>query len=71
MTATTEEHEAYVDSLPAVISHEIVRLAHEHTGRGPTRARITIRDDVVVMVPDQTQTRVTRRWRAGSVSAST
>jgi uncharacterized protein YbcI len=32
------------------ISTSVVRLMHEYTGRGPTKARTTIRDDLVVVV---------------------
>jgi uncharacterized protein YbcI len=34
----------------AAISNAVVRIVHEYTGRGPTKARTSIRDDVVVCV---------------------
>jgi uncharacterized protein YbcI len=37
-------------SLLASISNAVVRIVHEYTGRGPTKARTSIRDDVVVCV---------------------
>src|SRR3954471_10562671 len=36
--------------LLASISRAVVRIIHEYTGRGPTKARTSIRDDVVVCV---------------------
>jgi uncharacterized protein YbcI len=35
-------------SLSAAISNAVVRIVHEYTGRGPTKARTSIRDDVVI-----------------------
>ena len=37
-------------ALYAAISNAIVAIVHEYTGRGPTRARTSIRDDVVVVM---------------------
>ncbi len=39
------------------ISNVIVRLLRENTGRGPTKARTTIRDNVVVVMLEQTLTK--------------
>lgn len=50
MAVSTEESPAYGASLSAVISNGIVRLLREFTGRGPIKARTTIRDDVVVVM---------------------
>lgn len=36
--------------LNSAISNAIVGVVHEYTGRGPTRARTSIRDDDVVVV---------------------
>jgi uncharacterized protein YbcI len=36
--------------LYAALSNAVVRIMHEYTGRGPTTARTSIRDDVVVVV---------------------
>jgi uncharacterized protein YbcI len=50
------------ESQPAVglymaISNAIVKLLRENTGRGPTKARTTIRENVVVVMLDQTLTK--------------
>jgi uncharacterized protein YbcI len=45
----------------AAISNVIVRLMHEHTGRGPTRARTTLGDDLVVCVLADALTNSERR----------
>ena len=48
-----EEH--HVDGpLLAALSNAVVRIVHEYTGRGPTRARASIRDDVVAVVLQET-----------------
>jgi uncharacterized protein YbcI len=44
-------------SLPAAISTAIVRLLREYTGRGPTKARTTIRDNVVLVMLEQSLTK--------------
>jgi uncharacterized protein YbcI len=36
------------------ISNAVVQIVREYTGRGPTRARTSIRDDVVVVVMQET-----------------
>ena len=36
--------------LYAALSNAVVRIVHEYTGRGPTTARTSIRDNVVVVV---------------------
>jgi uncharacterized protein YbcI len=41
----------------AAISNAMVRLLHEYTGRGPTRARTTISDDLIVCVLADTLTK--------------
>jgi uncharacterized protein YbcI len=41
-------------ALYASISNAIVAVVHEYTGRGPTRARTSIRDDVVVVMLQET-----------------
>ena len=45
----------------AAISNAMVRLLHEYTGRGPTRARTTIGDDLIVCVLADTLTRSERK----------
>jgi len=48
-------------SLAAAISNLIVRLFAEYTGRGPNKARTTIRDNVVLCVTQNTMTKGERR----------
>jgi uncharacterized protein YbcI len=48
-------------SVGAAISRHVVRLFAEYTGRGPTKARTTIRDNVVVCVTEDTMTKAERR----------
>ena len=45
----------------AAISNALVQLLHEYTGRGPTRARTTIGDDLVVCVLADTLTKSERK----------
>jgi uncharacterized protein YbcI len=50
---TPEEHQ--VDGpLLAALSNAVVRIVHEYTGRGPTRARTSIHDDVVAVLLQET-----------------
>ena len=44
-------------ALPAAISTAIVRLMRDYTGRGPMKARTTIRDNVVLVMLEQTLTK--------------
>ena len=39
------------------ISNAVVRLLREYTGRGPTKSRTTIRDNVVLVMLEQTLTK--------------
>ena len=48
-------------SLPAAISRHVVRLFSEYTGRGPTKARTMISDNVIVCVTNDTLTKGERR----------
>ena len=41
-------------TLYAAISNAIVGIVHDYTGRGPTRARTSIREDVVVVMLQET-----------------
>jgi uncharacterized protein YbcI len=43
--------------LSLAISNAIVGLLREYTGRGPTKARTTIRDNVVLVMLEQTLTK--------------
>ena len=40
--------------LHAALSNAVVRIVHEYTGRGPSLARTSIRDDVVVVMLQET-----------------
>src|SRR3954466_5259909 len=59
--SSTETHERSPGSLAAAISNLIVRLFSEYTGRGPNKARTTIRDDVVLCVTQNSMTKGERR----------
>jgi uncharacterized protein YbcI len=47
-------------SLYAAISNAVVGIVHDYTGRGPTRARTSIRDDVVLVVLQETMLKAER-----------
>lgn len=47
-------------TLYSAISNAIVGIVHEYTGRGPTRARTSIRDDVVVVMLQETMLKAER-----------
>jgi uncharacterized protein YbcI len=57
MTVSAEEQSRNAESLPAAISTAIVGLLREYTGRGPPKARTTLRDNVVVVMLEQTLTK--------------
>ena len=50
----TDAERAAGGALYSAISNAIVGIVHEYTGRGPTRARTSIRDDVVVVMLQET-----------------
>jgi uncharacterized protein YbcI len=54
--ATETERQAG-NTLYAAISNAIVRCLREYTGRGPMKARTTIRDNVVLVMLEQTLTK--------------
>jgi uncharacterized protein YbcI len=56
MTAQSEQ-EPPGGSLQLSLSNAIVGCVREYTGRGPTRARTTIRDNVVLVMLEQTLTK--------------
>jgi uncharacterized protein YbcI len=56
---TTEERLPGGPTLSA-ISNAAVRIMSEYTGRGPTKARTSIRDDVVLIVMQDTLTKADR-----------
>lgn len=47
-------------SLNAAISNAVVGIVHDYTGRGPTRARTSIRDDIVLVVLQETMLKAER-----------
>jgi uncharacterized protein YbcI len=57
MTTQTDPERQSGSSLTSAISNAIVRLVREYTGRGPTKARTTIRDNVVLVILEQTLTK--------------
>jgi uncharacterized protein YbcI len=60
MASTTTEHRPAGGSIPAAISNAAVRIMAEYTGRGPTKARTSIRDDVVLILMQDTLTKAER-----------
>src|SRR4051812_23811104 len=59
--SSMETQERAPGSLAAAISNLIVRLFAEYTGRGPNKARTTIRDNVVLCVTQNSMTKGERR----------
>jgi uncharacterized protein YbcI len=59
--SSAEPHQRTLGSLNAAISNLVVRLFTEYTGRGPTKARTTIRDNLVVCLTEDTMTKAERR----------
>jgi uncharacterized protein YbcI len=57
MPTPTHEHEPHGGELNAAISNAVVALLSEYTGRGPTKAQTTIRNNVVVVVLHDTLTK--------------
>ena len=57
MSVPVAQHRPEHGSLPTAISNAVVSLVREYTGRGPTRARTTIRDNVVLVMLEDTLTR--------------
>jgi uncharacterized protein YbcI len=60
MAMTDAEQRAAGGALYSAISNAVVGIVHEYTGRGPTRARTSIRDDVVVVVLQETMLKAER-----------
>jgi uncharacterized protein YbcI len=50
MSGTETQERRTHGSMAAAISRHVVRVVSEYTGRGPTKARSSIRDNVVVCV---------------------
>jgi uncharacterized protein YbcI len=57
MSARAEPQRSAGSPLQVAISNAIVRFMREYTGRGPTKARTTIRDNVVLVILEQTLTK--------------
>jgi uncharacterized protein YbcI len=57
MAAQPDPERSSGSSLPTAISTAIVGFLREYTGRGPTKSRTTIRDNVVVVMLEQTLTK--------------
>jgi uncharacterized protein YbcI len=61
MTGTELPQERAPGSLASAISNLVVRLVAEYTGRGPTKAKTSIRDNVVICVTMDNMTKGERR----------
>jgi uncharacterized protein YbcI len=61
MASSETRHPGPAFSLPAAISRHVVRLFSEYTGRGPTKARTMISDNVIVCVTHDAMTKGERR----------
>ncbi len=57
MAAQAEPENSPGNSLHVALSNAIVGFLHEYTGRGPTKARTSIRDNVVLVMLEQTLTK--------------
>lgn len=57
MSARVDEEQSRDGALSAAISNAVVRRTAEYTGRGPTKARTIIRDDVILVVLENTLTK--------------
>lgn len=53
----TEGERSHDGELTAAISTAMVQIVRDYTGRGPTKARTTIRDSVVLVILEDTLTR--------------
>jgi uncharacterized protein YbcI len=61
MTPDTLDERTHGGSVPSAISNAIRQLIADYTGRGPTRARTSIRDNLVVVLLEDTLTKGERR----------
>ena len=57
MTTQPPQEPANGSSLSMALSNAIVGCLRDYTGRGPTRARTTIRDNVILIMLEQTLTK--------------
>jgi uncharacterized protein YbcI len=56
MASIQEEHPG-TGSIAVAISNAVVRLLSEYTGRGPTKARTYLQDDLITVVLQDTMTK--------------
>jgi uncharacterized protein YbcI len=61
MTPNAVDEHAHGGSVSSAISNAIRQLVADYTGRGPTRARTSIRDNLVVVLLEDTLTKGERR----------
>jgi uncharacterized protein YbcI len=61
MAPESQDERAQSRSLSSAISNAIRQLIADYTGRGPTRARTSIRDNLVVVLLEDTLTKGERR----------
>jgi uncharacterized protein YbcI len=57
MSTETEPERPPGSSIHLALSNAVVGVLREYTGRGPTKARTTIRDNVVLVMLEQTLTK--------------
>ena len=57
LSITTDDHSQPHGAITAAISNAVVRRTAEYTGRGPTKARTIIRDDIVLVILQDTLTK--------------
>jgi len=61
MSGTHTAQDRSPGSLTSAISNLVVRLVAEYTGRGPTKAKTSIRDNVVICITTENMTKGERR----------
>lgn len=67
--AGTMEHAPVHGGVSSAISNAAVKIMAEYTGRGPTKARTSIRDDVVLILMHDTLTKAERTLLAAGHGA--
>jgi uncharacterized protein YbcI len=67
--AGTTQERSTGGSLAAAISNATVRIMAEYIGRGPTKARTSIRDDIVLVLLEDTLTKAERSLLAAGQAA--
>jgi len=61
MAPESQDEQTFDGSIASAISNAIRQLIADYTGRGPTRARTSIRDNLVVVLLEDTLTKGERR----------